>query len=253
MQTIRITTSQNIDIDYEMAGLGDRIAARMIDYAVFYGLFTLCILIYTGLATNRGDGTNPFEGPGYLIMIIVWLVLCVFYDLITEIFMNGQSLGKRALKIKVISLTGARPRIGQYLLRWIFRIIDFGISGGTLAIFCVAFSDKKQRIGDMVANTTIVRTAPKSNTVDLVFSPAPDVYVPTYTEVVQLTDRDITLIHDVIRNFNRTRNSSLVYKLALRIKAFLNISYPPEVNEYRFLETVLNDYNTLVTKSPSAF
>ena len=174
--------------------------------------------------------------------------MCVFYDVLTEVFMNGQTLGKRAMKIRVISLSGARPGVGQYILRWLFRFIDFLMSLGTVAVFCVTFSDKKQRVGDMVANTVLVRTEPKSNTVDLVFSPAPDDYVPTYPEVLHLTDRDITLIHDVIRNFNRTRNSTLVFKLAMRLKAFLNISYPMEINEYQFLELVLNDYNCLVTK-----
>ena len=247
MQTVRITTSQNIDIDYQMAGLGDRIAARMIDYAIFYALLVVCMMIFLGISASN-SGTNPFEGIGYFIMIGIWLVMCVFYDVLTEVFMNGQTLGKRAMKIRVISLSGARPGVGQYILRWLFRFIDFLMSLGTVAVFCVTFSDKKQRVGDMVANTVLVRTEPKSNTVDLVFSPAPDDYVPTYPEVLHLTDRDITLIHDVIRNFNRTRNSTLVFKLAMRLKAFLNISYPMEINEYQFLELVLNDYNCLVTK-----
>jgi hypothetical protein len=179
----------------------------------------------------------------------VWLGLCVFYDLLTEIFLNGQSIGKRAAKIKVISLTGTRPSVGQYILRWIFRIIDFGITAGTAAIFCVAFSDKKQRVGDMVAGTTLVRTSLKNKFDDLVFKPTHEDYVPTYTEVSQLTDRDITLILDVIKNFNRTRNSGLVYKLALKLKAVLNISYPSDINEYQFLEMVLNDYNVIVTRN----
>jgi uncharacterized RDD family membrane protein YckC len=249
MQTIKITTSQNIDIDYELVDLGNRIVARLIDLGIFLGVYVACFIIlaiFTGLTNDyNGQGQNV----GIIAIAIVWLVLFLLYDLVFEIFMDGQSIGKRAMKIKVISLNGARPTIGQYLLRWIFRLVDFGITGGSGAIISVVLSDKKQRIGDIVAGTTIISLAPKTNFNDLIFGPPPADYFPVYNETTQLTDKDIVLIYDVIRNFNRTRNSLLVYKLAMQIKAFLKISYTNEINEYQFLEIVLNDYNSLMAKS----
>jgi uncharacterized RDD family membrane protein YckC len=247
MQTIKITTSQNIDIDYQVAGLGDRIVARLIDYAIFIGIYFVCIIVFTifiGINDYNSNGTNI----GILIVIGVWLVMCVFYDLLCEIFMNGQSLGKRSMKIKVISLDGARPNVGQYLLRWIFRIIDVGVTAGSCGLICIAMSDKKQRVGDMVAGTTVVSLAPKTNFNDLVFSPPPDDYVPVYQEASILSDQDIVLIYDVIRNFNRTRNSGLVYKLAMQLKSYLKVTYTREINEYQFLEIILNDYKTLTAR-----
>jgi len=249
MQTIRITTSQNIDIDYQATDLGTRVVARLIDYGVFMGMYFIAFIILglpMGLSNDyNGNGKNI----GIVVIIVIWLGLCVLYDLICEIFLNGQSLGKRAMKIKVISLSGARPRVGQYLLRWIFRLMDFGVTLGSGAVICVVFSDKKQRIGDIVAGTAVVNIAPKNSFSDLVFGPAPLDYEPIYNEVLQLSDRDVVLIHDVIKNFNRTRNSGLVYKLALQLKAYLNVSYSSEINEYQFLEIVWNDYNTLTAKN----
>jgi uncharacterized RDD family membrane protein YckC len=253
MQTVKITTSQNIDIEYEVAGLGDRIAARIIDYMifmVFYGIVIMIFAIIVGADNYDGSGSNNlFTTSGFVIALCVWLAMCVFYDLVAEVFFNGQSLGKRSMKIKVISMTGARPKVGQYLLRWIFRIIDFGISIGTGAVITVAFSDNKQRIGDMVANTTVIKVAPGTGYNDLIFGPPEADHEPTYTQVMQLTDRDIVLIHDVIRNFNRTRNNNLIYRLAVRIKKYLNVSYPREINEYQFLEIIVKDYNYLIAKN----
>jgi uncharacterized RDD family membrane protein YckC len=248
METVKITTSQNIEIDYQMASLGDRVLARVIDYAIFFGIYMLCMMCFLGYsaASSYGGTTGNI---GIMIIIGIWLALCVFYDLITEVFFNGQSIGKRAIKIKVVSLNGIRPSAGQYLLRWIFRIIDFGVTFGSLAVVSVAITDNKQRIGDIVAGTTLVKTQNQTQMKDLVFN-APDAdYQPTYNEVWQLTDKDITLIHDVIKNFNRTRNSELVYKLAIRIKQYLKVSYPNEINEYQFLEMIVNDYNSLVTQT----
>jgi uncharacterized RDD family membrane protein YckC len=248
MQTITITTSQNIDIDYVAADLGDRIVARLLDYGVFMLFYFVALIIMGVFMGFSNDYNSEGKNIGIFIVIGVWLIACVFYDLLTEIFLNGQSIGKRAKKIKVISLNGARPTIGQYLLRWIFRIIDFGITFGSGALICVALTDKKQRIGDIVAGTTVISLSPHKN-IELVFGAPPAGYEPVYNEVAQLTDKDVVLIHDVIRNFNRTRNSLLVYKLAIQLKSYLRISYGKEINEYQFLEIVLNDYNSFIAKA----
>nr|WP_294940894.1 RDD family protein [uncultured Mucilaginibacter sp.] len=247
MPTIKITTTQNIDIDYEVASLSQRISARIIDYVVFMCVYTAIVTmfaIYYGVEDNSPQAAEGF-GSGFVVLIGVWVALCALYDLLTEVFFNGQSVGKRSVKIKVISLSGNRPSIGQYILRWLFRTIDFGITLGSAAMVSVAFSDNKQRLGDMVAGTTVVQTTPRNNFNDLVFGQPEGDYEPTYKEVMQLTDTDVVLIHDVIKNFNRTRNSYLVYKLAIRIKRFLKVAYPSHINEYQFLEIVLKDYNYL--------
>jgi uncharacterized RDD family membrane protein YckC len=246
MQTIHITTSQNIDIEYQLADLGTRIVARLLDYGVFFGIYIL-VLIIVSVTGSFNNYTGSGQNIGIFIAVGLWLVLCVLYDLLCEIFMNGQSIGKRAMKIKVISLTGTRPGIGQYLLRWIFRVIDFGITFGSCALISVVLTDKKQRIGDIVADTTVVSL--KEKFTELVFATPPEDYEPVYNQVAQLTDQDVVLIHDVIRNFNRTRNSALVYKLAIKLKNHLKVSYPKEINEYQFLEIVLNDYNSFVAKA----
>lgn len=240
METVKITTSQNIEIDYAVATLSDRIKGRMIDYLVFLGLYTVCAMVFFG------DGeADAGDNKGFIVIIVVWLSLCVFYDLATEVFFNGQSIGKRVAKIKVVSLNGARPTVGQYLLRWLFRILDFGISFGSLAMVMVAWTDKKQRLGDIVAGTAVVQTQPMQQFGKLFFDTPEEDYVVTYTQASQLTDKDIHLVYDVIRNFNYTRNSNLVYKLALRIKAHLGVIYPREINEYQFLELIVSDYTHL--------
>src|ERR1700747_2522173 len=113
MQTINITTSQNIDIDYEIAGLCERIVARLIDYGIFILLFILAAIILGASETVRESPMPVF------VLYIIYGVLYGFYDLVCEIFMNGQSIGKKVMKIRVISLDGSRPTISQFLLRWV--------------------------------------------------------------------------------------------------------------------------------------
>lgn len=244
MPTIKITTAQNIDIDYEVASVSERLTARLVDYFIFICVYSAMMIIF-GLYLGVGDPNDvaAFGERGVFILFAIWGMFCALYDLFTEIFLNGQSIGKRSVKIKVISLNGSRPTVGQYILRWIFRTIDFSLTMGSAALITVAFSENKQRIGDMIAGTTLVKAMPRNNFNELAFGPPEENYEPTYREVVQLTDSDLVLIHDVIKNFNRTANSSLVYRLAVKLKKHLNISYASNINEYQFLEIVLKDYN----------
>lgn len=242
MQTITIKTSQNIDIDYQVAGMGDRFKARLIDYSLFLIVYTIAVTAVT-LNTETGSQSSN-EAVG--IVIIGWLILCALYDVFVEIFLNGQSIGKRVVRIRVMSANGSRATVGQYLLRWIFRIIDFGVTMGAAAITSIAFTDNKQRIGDIVAGTVIIKTDPLEKLDELTFNHEPSDEHVTFKEVLQLNDEDITLVKDVIRNFKRTGNSLIVYKLAMRIQEHLSISCPPDINDFEFLELVLKDYDKLV-------
>jgi len=153
------------------------------------------------------------------------------------------------MKIKVISLDGARPRFGQYLMRWLFRIVDFLLSGGVCAVICVAVSDKAQRIGDMVAGTTLVRTSPRTKMNNIAFKPEADNYQPVFAAAANLNEKDIELINEVINNYIKSRNSVLVYNTAQRIKELLGVTPPPEMNDMLFLQTIIKDYSHIIAQA----
>jgi hypothetical protein len=175
--------------------------------------------------------------------------MLLFYDLVCESFFNGQSLGKRMMKIRVISLDGTRPKFSQYLLRWLFRIVDFTLTsyiGGTLTII---LTDNGQRIGDIVAGTAIIRTVPRSTMNNIVFKNVDDTYKPVFTQASQLTDQDIGLIHDVIDNYTKTGSNIAVYKMADKIREHLSIALPPNMNSMQFLHTIIKDYSHLTAQA----
>ena len=238
MQTIRITTAQNIDIDYEVAGLGERILARLIDL----GLFLFILILGSIFANITSLWTD--SGIGGVIVVIIYFALFVFYDLIFEIFMNGQSVGKRIMKIKVISLNGTRPNVGQYLLRWLFRIVDFLIiEPGLVALVVAAISEKPQRLGDIVAGTMLIRTSPRTKINNIAFMPMYDGYQPIFKEAGQLSDKDVELIHEVINTYIKTGNGVIVYNMAQLVKDHLNVAAPNGMNDMLFLQTVVKDYS----------
>jgi uncharacterized RDD family membrane protein YckC len=236
METVTIHTTQNIDIDYEIGGLGERILARLLD-SLFIIPLVLIVAIIAPVSTT----------VAVVLGIIFGALGFVFYDLLCEVFFNGQSLGKKIMKIRVISLDGGRPRFSQFLLRWLFRIVDFALGGGLVALLCAALSDKTQRVGDLVAGTVIVRTIPRTQNNKLVYIKTEDAYEPIFPQAVQMTDKDIALIHEVINSYVRTGNNVVVYNLDDKIRNHLSINLPPNMNSMQFLQTLLKDYSHITS------
>ncbi|RZL05708.1 MAG: RDD family protein, partial [Pedobacter sp.] len=172
-----------------------------------------------------------------------------FYDLVCELTMNGQSVGKRFLKIRVISDDGAQPSLGKYLLRWLFRIIDFTFTSEACALISVAVTNKKQRLGDIVAGTIVIKTSPRTAMQDIAFIPEQEDYTPVYRDVLLLKDREIELIHEVILTYMQNRNPEIVFAMAARIKNHLNIAQMEGMHELAFLQTLIKDYNHLTSKA----
>jgi uncharacterized RDD family membrane protein YckC len=238
MENITIHTTQNIDIDHEIGGLGERILGFLIDIAVFIP-FVIAGMIIASSLSPAGIG----------IYFITLGVLYTFYDLIFETFFNGQSIGKRVMKIRVISLDGGRPRFSQYLLRWLFRPIDFGITGGVCALISAAITEKGQRVGDLVAGTVLIRTVPRTTRNNIIFQAVEDNYQATFPQVSQLSDKDLALIHDVIENYFATGGNNLVYQMADKVRSHLAISVPPNMNSLQFLQTIAKDYSHVTAQA----
>jgi uncharacterized RDD family membrane protein YckC len=241
MQTVKISTAQNIDIDYDIASLGDRIVARIIDWGILLAISLLILLTVLYGFGSQGDTA------GIAIAVIIGFMI-LFYDLICEVFFNGQSIGKQVMKIKVISLDGSQPTLGQYSLRWVFRLVDFFLTSQIGGLICIAFTPNKQRIGDLVAGTTLIKTSPRTTISHVAFIPAENNYEPVYREVSLLSDRDISLIHEVLINYRKSNNSNLLFNTAEKIRTVLSIANRNLMDNEQFLQTIINDYNHITAQ-----
>src|SRR4028119_1999780 len=106
MQTVRIQTAQNVFIEYQPASVGDRIIAYLIDGVVVWSYIIICATILASMKINET----------WLYVILLGIPY-LFYDLLLEILMDGQTIGKKARDIKVVKLDGTQPTIASYLLR----------------------------------------------------------------------------------------------------------------------------------------
>lgn len=268
MSVIRVTTNFNIDLEFESAPFHKRLIAWALDLLlqVFY------LIIAFRLLNTFTANSSMSEDSQYNIWAIVLLLLLPFflYHVVCEITMNGQSIGKRIMSIRVVSENGGRPSISQLIIRWLIRTSDymllmlivysryagdFGsimsvIGGSVLLLFTdvilVNASKKNQRLGDILAHTLLISTKQTADIDETVFLRVEEKYVPQFPQIMQLNDRDINSLKGIIDSSKRRHDYELAERASQKIKEHLQIQ--TTLSPFDFLEVLLKDYNYLVTK-----
>lgn len=243
MKTVDIITSHNVSIEYEAATVLNRGVAAFLDLLVM-GVYYLIILF---IAISFGFSTWNFN-----MMTIIFYVLMLpifFYSLLFEYLLKGQTVGKLAMGIRVVRLNGENATLGDYTMRWSFRIIDFWFSAGALAAIFITTTEKGQRLGDILAQTAIVKNKPEQvySIKDILNIMDRSKHEPTYLAVAKFTDEDMILIKNAINRVQKYPNEphkQLVRDLAQRAADELKLPEVPE-KKLSFLKTLLQDYIVL--------
>jgi uncharacterized RDD family membrane protein YckC len=232
MDKFQIETAQNIGIHQNVAGIGDRILAFLLDILIIVGYAILASFAIAGLGMETGEQ--------WVYYLIIGLPVFLYY-LLWEIFNNGRTPGKAALEIRVVKLDGSRPRFSQYLIRWLLRLIDISFSSGSIAVVTILLNGKGQRLGDLAAGTTVITEKKQLNLSQTLLVDIPDNYVPHYPQVTLLKDRDIQNIKSVYQKAKIQRNHRVIISLSEKISKILEVH--PEERPEEFVQNVLRDYS----------
>ncbi len=222
----KFLTNQNIELDLELASVGDRVVAFILDALIIFAY----IILISFLASAVGAGSTT---------IFILAIPVFFYSLFFEVFSNGQSPGKRSRNIKVVKVSGVEPNIGNYLLRWMFRLIDIYSFYGAAGLISMAVSKNTQRLGDMVAGTTVIKVRDITSKQAFNLSTASDHDV-TFSMAKLLSDEQIELMKKALRMAEDSGNQGGIQQLAIKLKEKLQIQ--TELSDQQFLKTVIKDY-----------
>ena len=237
MDSVEIHTTQNVVIDYQSAGLGNRILAGIID-----GLFKWAYILTIVIILFSANAFNSRSETGSVLLGLLIALPYLFYDLLFEIFMHGQTLGKKIMKIKVVKLDGTQPSIGSYLLRWLIRIFEIDACYGMIAIVSIASSKNRQRLGDMAAGTTVIIVKPAVTLQDTILQAQQNTgYKIVFNQVVNLTEKDIEVMKEVYDFYRESGNTEALSKLTEKIKKKAGIQTTMKDGE--LIATLMKDYN----------
>ncbi len=244
MEGVHITTSQNVTIDYNLADIGTRVLARILD-AIFMAVYgVIFYMIFFGVLATGKDETFRFlfENDGALLILFGFLISLpiICYSLWAPYFMQGQTFGKKILQIKIVRMNGEEASFGTYFVRWLLNVVD-SLFYNILGLIVMASNNKRQRVADLVAKTVVISTKQQLHVDQTILSQIEDVYQPKFSQVLRLSDRDAQIINSSMVRARMSRDINLVKKLRSKIEQVIQ-EYKPEMSDVEYVETVLKDY-----------
>ncbi|MCK0124395.1 RDD family protein [Gelidibacter sp. F2691] len=232
MAELQINTTQNVKINFTTAGAGERLLAFIIDTLIKLGYLAL-------LNMTVGAFQNMDQWSQIGINTVLGLPV-VFYTLALESLMEGQTIGKRIMTIKVVKIDGYQASLADYVVRWFFRIVDIYILG--LGFFVIIFNKRSQRLGDMAAGTSVILLKDKVNISHTILEELDDDFMPTYPSVIKLSDNDARIIKETFTAAKSSNDYQTLIKLRAKITEVIGVE-ATNGNDIQFIDTILKDYN----------
>ncbi|HHP7237749.1 RDD family protein [Longibacter sp.] len=233
MQNVDVQTAQNVSLSVELAGVGSRFFASIIDYA------TLAAYLITAAPI-----AGFLFGMSASVQVLVAFPALVYF-LAAEALYDGQTVGKHVMGIRVRNLDGTAPSPGAYVIRWLLRPFDILMTTGFVGFVSIVVTQHGQRLGDLAAGTTVVRQRKETEIRDLAYLETPEDHEVTYPQVAVLTDSDIQIARDVLNTLVEEGRSLHTKTLGSRTQEVLAhvMNVQPSESPMDFLRTIVEDYN----------
>ena len=267
-ETLIIETPERVQLEFALASIGNRFLAVALDHFIqFFSIFFIAWFFLSLAGFSSSDVTDApnkllSEMPKWTIAILIIVLFLVFagYFIIFEWLWNGQTPGKRLLKLRVIRDDGRPLTLWEAIARNLLRICD-AIPGFIIPIYSVGLiviflSGRDQRVGDIFAGTVVVRErtdeAPtfaetfSTRLTDTAFS---RVQKPTGVEanVNLLTDKEVEVVESFLRrrwDLTERQRLWMAWRIALPIMYKLKPGYTLANFTYEgFLEEILHRFH----------
>ncbi len=164
MKRIKITTPENIEVEYTLADIGSRTAAVIIDTLV-QGVFLLVLVIAIVILMIYSEAFwEKYYGWVIGVSLLTYAIITYGYFIAMELSMNGQTLGKKVMHLRAIRTNGQPITLKHSAIRNLFRVFIDMMGIGAILIF---LTREHKRLGDFAASTIVVAEENKSRPITL--------------------------------------------------------------------------------------
>ncbi len=229
-RTLEVRTPESIAFSYDLAGLGSRFLALLVDQTIQIVTLAAILVGIVLAASSVGKYVKPIlsqqvaQSIGIAIVITVLFVVLFGYFIVFEALWNGQTPGKKLLGIRVVRDGGYPIDFGASLIRNLIRVGEQLIGYYILAAISALISPENKRLGDLAAGTIVVRdarlAAPRA--------PSAREAEPAYASTAYLNGEERVLIKRFLERrdaLSPSRRKELAAQLASRIRGRV----PPEL------------------------
>lgn len=235
---LTIDTPENVAFGYEVAGLGSRFMAALVDTLLILIIqvivnLVLAFVIWGILPRFVSDENMIIIWATALLSLVAFAFLWGYY-IFFEMSWNGQSPGKRWMGLRVIRTNGTPITLTESIIRNLVRLVDFLPFYYGLGVVTMFINDQSRRLGDLAAGTLVVRDRPAITLESLgtVSSPA----IPTRNisprvtalPVERLREQELRLVEEFFRRRHELANrADLAQRLLRQLFERMSLEPPP--------------------------
>lgn len=266
-ETLIIETPERVPLEFALASIGNRFLAVAIDHFIqYFSIFVIAwfFLSIAGVTSSEATDASQIlsEMPNWTIAILIIVLFLIFagYFIVFEWLWNGQTPGKRLLKLRVIREDGRPLTLWEAIARNLLRICDavpgFIIPVYSVGLIVIFLSNRDQRLGDIFAGTVVVRErtgeAPTfaetfSNRItDTAFTRVQKI-TGIEANVSLLSEREVEVVESFLRrrwDLTDRQRLWMAWRIALPIMYKLKPDYNLEDFSYEgFLEEILHRFH----------
>lgn len=237
MRKVSIRTAQNVAIDFPLASIGQRMLGLAVDLMVMGVVIFILFLVLVSI------------NPNFVYLVVI---VFLFYTPVSEMLMDGQTLGKKMAATRVVNIAGKAPGYFETLIRWAFRMVDIWFSLGAVGVIFISTGARGQRLGGILSNTMVVslKGEMELSLNDILRIDDRSKYEPVYPDVYRFKEDEMLTVKNVVDRYRKFRNAAhaaLVEKTAQKCADVLGLNTLPE-DKMTFLKTLIKDY-IVVTRS----
>nr|WP_315034832.1 RDD family protein [uncultured Chryseobacterium sp.] len=242
MSQIAINTSQNVNISFNIAGVGERMLAFIIDLLIRVAYVIIVLYVFFNIF-DLGYLLNGLDQWSMMAVYIILTFPVYIYPVVLESLMEGQTPGKKLMKIRVVKIDGYQASFGDYMIRWVFRIIDVSFAG-VVGLISMIVSKNNQRLGDIASGTAVISLKNNINISHTILENIQENYIPSFPQVIALSDNDMRIIKDNYTKALKIDDRQIISKLSDKIKGILKLEIDPtKMTERQFINIIIKDYN----------
>lgn len=195
-----IETPEHVDVHLELAGVGSRAAAFVLDALLLF--IGLVLLLWSGASLESATSAGTPRSVMSAVMILILFFSAPGYFILFEGLNGGRTPGKKALGIRVVMDTGRAVTFTASVVRNLVRLVDCFAFVGVPALISAFLNDSHKRPGDFAAGTVVVRDRPTERLLQAL----PDVAEPELVETgppdltedeFRLLDRFLARLHEL--------------------------------------------------------
>ena len=263
LDQLKIETPEQVDLRLPIAGIGSRFLAILTDavlqIAAEIALILLFFVFVSAASRGRLGNISDTAGKWFVAAMVLFNFLLYWgYFALFEAFWNGQTPGKRLVKIRVIKDSGRQITLFESLARNLVRVVDMLPPNfylvGLVSMLC---NKQQKRLGDFVAGTIVIheRTSEqpmlghssRSITASVYRQPLPELshrtgtFQPPADAVARLKAEDLNLIESFLAralDLDLSTRAEIAGKIAASMSVKMDLPFPQEVNPERVLESI---------------